>query len=550
MVSFFDRSVFSKVTLTSAFAVSLSLGSFAFAQESSPFKDLDQIAQRLRIDSYQSAPAIKTVKIAILDNGFHGFEAEIGKSLPASTVFHAGPVLIDPKAEEVHGLFMAQIVSGLLAKTPQIQYELHLFSAFGYSNLEQAVQTVKSQGFDVVLYSQVWEYGGNGDGRGFINTLVNQATQSGALWINAAGNFGDATYRAPIVVATDDWAKLPGPNNSVRVRCTPLPQANGKCQLRAVLAWNDFKDDVSIGTDKDLDLVLSDDTLKIIRTAGLQQVITVPAGAIGASLYPREIVEAEVGPGLYLLRAKIRSQNFTSKDELKLLVSGDGVALIDQLNAGETLLAPADNASVITVGADDSVKSGISKSMQKPELTTRSMVTLANGDVYKGSSNAAAITAAVAVLVKGTKVVADRAALLNLISGSNDPGIVGQGLPLSVLNFQPTGAGCFMTAALPLVPPAAQSLIFAGAIGVATDAGLKLMTSSDPFTLVSGAHRRQRDDMFVVGPTGVSVLPRSSQRLLPNGTYEVVQLPEGQTYCSFNGTPETGSGTALRLPPF
>lgn len=502
--------------------------SFALA---APFKNLDDIAQALSLATYAQSTSVRTVKIAILDNGFRDRASAIGKTLPASTVYHAGPVPVDPKAEEAHGLFMAQLVSGLLAKTPGISYELHLFSAFGYSNLQAAIQAAIAGQFDVILYSQVWEYGGNGDGKGFINALVNQATAAGLVWINAAGNFGDATYRAPVESLADDWAYLPSPNNSVRVRCHD--NAKNKCSLRAVLSWNDFKDDSNLGTDKDLDLVLSDDTLKVLRTGGLQQVTTMPTQGGGFSLYPREIIEADVAPGVYELRVKVRSKNFTkARDELRIVTSGDDLEQLDTTNPNETLLAPADNAGVITVGASDSVKSSRSTAMGKPEFSVDSKVVLANGDTFKGSSNSAAMTAALAVIAKALNPHANRSVVLAFLNGQSSQAFGGSaGLTLDVLQFQPTGPGCFRAAILAFTPAAAKGVLNAGAVAVESTGGYKIMTAEDPFTLGLGPLRKSASDMLVVSDTGFSTLSRSAQRMLPAGTYEVVQLPQGARYC-------------------
>jgi hypothetical protein len=278
--------------------------------------------------------------------------------------------------------------------------------------LKAAVQTVVDEDFDIVLYSQVWEYGGNGDGMGFINSLVNQATSNGVIWINAAGNFGNATYFAPIQILADEWSFLPSPNNGVRVRCRE--NKTDKCNLRAVLSWNDFKNEPEIGTTKDLDLVLSDDTMKVIRSGGLEQVAT--GGAPGTSLYPREIVEAELKPGLYELRVKARSKNFAkSVDNLRIVTSGDYLEQIDVTTAFETLLAPADNLTVITVGANDSEKSSASARMGKPEVSFESVVQLKNGDSFKGSSNSAAMAAALATVARALNPQATRADVIDFL---------------------------------------------------------------------------------------------------------------------------------------
>ena len=511
------------------------LASIAIASPTSPFKNLDVIAFNTNIDSYANAVSKRTVKIAILDNGFAGHE-----SLPFT--YHAGPIAVDAKTEESHGTYMAQIVSGLLDRTPGIQYDLHLFSAFGYSNLAAAVKAVVDGGFDVVLYSQVWEYGGNGDGRGFINTLVNQATSAGVVWINASGNFGNATYTAPVEVLPDQWAYLPSPNHGVRVRC--YDNKTKKCSLRAVLSWNDFKDQPEIGTDKDLDLVLSDDTLKVLRTGGLQQVVTAPAnGTPGTSLYPREIVEADLTPGIYELRVKVRSANISKDtDRLRIVTSGDYLEQLDITDRRETLLAPADNASVITVGASDSDHSSSSASMGKPEISVPSEILLNGGDSFKGSSNSAAMTAALAVIARGLNPSASRQDVLDFLAQTKGR-VRGPSTPTAPaptsnttyeeLGFAPTGPGCFRPSNLPDMPGAMNEITKTGveAVMVETNAGYKIMLDADPFSLGLGVQRQDSNDMLVVNQKGFLVFGRSVQLLLQPGTYEVLQRPRDAVIC-------------------
>lgn len=535
----------------SALISALIMGSAIAVALSTPFKNIGAIAKSVGFTAYASTKSPRLVKIAILDNGFKDHGKEIGVSLPASTAYHAGPVPVDPASEESHGLFMAQMLAGLLDSSTGISYELHLYSAFGYSNLQAAIDDVITRKFDVVLYSQVWEYGGNGDGHGFINALVDKALANGVVWINAAGNFGNGMYRSAIEIGDDNWLKLPGPNQTVRVRCQKGKKSDDKCPLRAVLSWNDFHDDVTLGTDKDLDLIVTDDTLKIISSSALQQMAKIPDGATGASLYPREIVQTQLDPGLYFVRIKARSANFDkTKDVLRLTVSGDRLELVDRVNS-ETLLPPADNAGVITVGANDSEKSANSRAMRKPELETPSLVALTQGDQYKGSSNSAAITAAAAVVIKALRPEFTRQQIIAALNGgtSRFQGAQGLGLPLEMLQFAPTGPGCFKATVLPFFPAALKAVMGQGAVIVETTRGLKIFTQQDPFTL-TGALRVSPDDMLVVSTQGYESLPRSNQDYLPFGSYEVLQQPRGQTICPFgaSGSDDTGSGS-VRLPP-
>ena len=529
--------------LAKTLLVTLALAFPAKAGES-PFKNLGEIARSVGFDGEVRAAVSRKVKIAILDNGFKGHADEIGKSLPASTVFHAGPVAVASENEESHGFFMAQLVSGLL-DTAGVSYDLHLYSAFGYSNLDAAVKAVVNEKFDVVLYSQVWEYGGNGDGAGFINRLVSQATSSGITWVNAAGNFGSGTYQAPIQAAEDNWVKLPGANNGVRVRC--LESSRKKCGLRIVMSWNDFKDDVSEGTDKDLDLVLTDDSLKILRSSSLAQKKSFPENEPGSSLYPREIIQYEVDPGLYFIRAKMRSQNFDpSRDRLRMTVSGDFVQLLDT-TPSETVLTPADNAGVITVGATDSEKSGASRSRGKPELVAPSKVVLQNGETYKGSSNSAAIAAAAVALMKAVKPDLSRERILELLARETT---ADSQYDLNTFGFEPTGPGCFYLSRLPQVPPAAQWYLGNGGVVVETTRGLKILTPFDPLASVTGLEKKRPEEILAAGQS-LEILPRSRQGALPGGAVEVLQFPRGQAVCDRNGNRPPSLPrvkAALRLP--
>ncbi|MDX9730564.1 MAG: hypothetical protein RBT63_02230, partial [Bdellovibrionales bacterium] len=95
----------------------------------------------IEIDSQIIEVGSKKVKVAVFDNGFRGFEAARGVTLPASTKLRTTPITTAAESKEAHGLKMAEIVAGLLSRT-EIRYELHLFPTFGYNNLKSAIETV------------------------------------------------------------------------------------------------------------------------------------------------------------------------------------------------------------------------------------------------------------------------------------------------------------------------------------------------------------------------------------------------------------------------
>jgi len=342
------------------------------------------------------------VKIAVLDNGFEGFKNEVGRNLPSSTFYHEAKNR-DSHGFGDHGLAIAKILSSQV-RPP---YELHLYPTFGYSNFSAAVDDVIKNKMDIVLYAQVWEYGGNHDGQGFINALVSKATNAGILWINAAGNFGLSTYNSPIETDDKNWVKFP--DNGVMIQCFE----DSSCPLRAVLTWNDFKNDVNRGSNIDLDLLLLDDKFEKIAASELIQKRN-SKNESGVSIYPREIIEIDLNPGIYYLRARAKSKNFAGH-QLRITVSGEGIAMIHP-SLDESLLNPADNADVITVGACDSPTSSKSLRLRKPDIVNISRIQLESGEFFEGSSAAAALVAGVAVNFKQNYPSLNRSQLLNLMA--------------------------------------------------------------------------------------------------------------------------------------
>ncbi len=455
--------------LVTAFFLTIGSAQFAPAAQIEA-SSLDRLARELGMRN-MAGQTLSPVKIAILDNGFKNAATSLG-------TLHTGPIAVNANLEEEHGTKMAEIVQGLL-KRAGVSADVHLYQAFGYSNFEAAVKAITDEKigekFDVVLYSQVWEYGGNGDGKGFINAVVNRALDQGILWINAAGNFAAGTLRAAVAKGADDWVKLPGVNDSAVIRCEP--KTGDTCHARLVLSWNSFADDVKAGTDKDLDLVLTDDTLRIVQTAGLAQKLVVAPTDTGASLYPREIIEAKLKPGTYFARVKVRSSNFdANRDELRLTVSGDFVTL-QTSSLGESLLAPADNPRVITVGASDSELSSSSRSMKKPDILASSLIKTSDGLQYKGSSNAAAAIAARATLERALDKNLTRDQLLKVLQRAS------LAHPAS---YGPTGPGCYQLDVLRSAAPHLRQMALEGGVIVQTTDGQKMFLDEDPFTR---AHR-------------------------------------------------------------
>jgi hypothetical protein len=505
------------------------------AERGARFQNLDQMIEALNLRRYfnQTQRPTRPVRVAIFDNGFKDAEKEIGRSLPRNTVIVPGPVALQGE-EEVHGFYMARILWSLLSLDGTDERyrpaEFRLYRTFGYSNFKAAIDDAIARKIDVILYSQTWDYGGNFDGRGFINQLVDKALDAGILWINSSGNTGTTTYNGAIEDGRDGWLKLPGRNDSVEIRCPKTPL--GKCPLRAVLSWNDFKDDIALGSDKDLDFVLTDDALNIVQASSLRQVKTAEeANAPGTSQYPREIITAELKPGVYFLRVKKKSENFTARDALRISVQGDSLQMRNA-DRSETVLPPADNPRVIAVGASDTERASMSRRLRKPELKADSLVILSKQEQFKGTSNTAAMVAAGAAILKSIRPSLTREDFLAAVGqGANAGATVGRGLPLEVLGFAPTGRGCFKPLREDGAPDHVLYALSLGGRLVDTNAGAKVFYPFDPVSVVANVYRRQPNDLIVMTSEGPGVYHRSGLRQMPEGMIELVELPRGQRLC-------------------
>jgi hypothetical protein len=373
-------------------------------------KNAKNLATQLKVAVFKGKKFQRKIKVAILDNGWTGHEAAIGKSLPAGTVYHNGKASDADLGQAVnfHGVIMAKTIAAILRESQaETDVEMHLINSFGYTKFADAVDRLINDKFDLVLYSQVWEFGGNGDGKGFINAQVDRAVKAGVVWVNAAGNFGKLTRLAKVdgkVEGETEWVVFKDTKgkaaSSAKFKCATV--AKEQCTVKLVLAWNDFKDDPETGTDKDLDLIILDKSGNQVGMSERNQRLKSDAADKTVSIIPRELIEVKLASGTYDIRVKIKSKNFSAtQDQLRLNLSGSGVTL-EQPSLDETLLAPADNPGVIVVGASDDPQSSSSKKLNKPDIKLKSLIELDNGSKPFASSNAAALAAGVAILHMGT----------------------------------------------------------------------------------------------------------------------------------------------------
>jgi hypothetical protein len=361
----------------------------------------EQLRARLGLDAYSAVIPSPTMKIAVLDNGFQGYEPGKGL-LPDSAELIEGAH--NPQAPTAHGLGMAQIIWAVTGKNPQGP-KFYLINTNGFSNFKSAVDFVIRNHVDIVLYSQVWPFGDNFDGKGFINAQVNRATSAGILWVNAAGNFHDQVYNGEIAsqIGRDHFIHL---NEHDSLRFENKLDDN---PITLILSWTDFQDSEDYRSNKDLDLFVYDESGKQIASSELiQRGEAPPADQPNSRLssYSRESISLPaLGRGTYQIKVLAKSNNFTSTDRLRILVDADrpGSVVFTDHTTGYEIMPPADNPHVLTIGEASEISS-IGPTLDgrvKPDAWIGdATVAFTNGFQSRGSSNAAAIFAGIVAEMK------------------------------------------------------------------------------------------------------------------------------------------------------
>jgi hypothetical protein len=394
--------------------------------------NVDELVARLGLSTEHAAGAYGAGQtIAVLDNGFAGLDATLGRLLPLGT--HVEPAPLAGEAATDHGTLTAIAAYAVATGSAWVRADrqgprILLFNANGFTNFKAAVDGVIAAHADVVLYAQVWEYGGNGDGRGFIDHEVDRAVRAGVLWVNAAGNFAKTTYAGPLRRRDDDSVALPGADDRLHLTLgAGLPTDVTTLPLRVTLAWNDFDDAPTYRTPQDLDLFVENaagDVVarSILRQSGPNDPEAAKTDGSETSAHAREVVRAELAPGDYRLRVAARSMNFDATSRLRISVDGPGAELTEA-TPDDAVLPPGDLAGVLTVGAADDAASGrsvdVAHGWTKPELLLESRLAFADGRSFTGTSAATAIAVGAAAALRSRYGPLSRDALVARLASAN-----------------------------------------------------------------------------------------------------------------------------------
>jgi hypothetical protein len=364
----------------------------------------------------------RVVKIAILDNGFENLEAELGKSLPPDLKIEPAPKNLTEMTE--HGTRLAQIVyatatgSSTYDPTRKVNIELKLYNSNGFTNFKAAIDALVQDHTDLVLYSQIWEYGGNFDGYGFINAQVQRAIDAGVLWVNAAGNFGLSHYSNFAHRRDDGSLQLPHQQMFIR-----LEVQKDNTPAKIVLAWSDFGEDINYRTPVDLDFTVYNNSQQLIAESSLIQDGREHGRSNLHSDHAREIVKKNLDKGQYLIKITTKNSQLHPALSFNLSIDGYGINILERPSDSSTMI-PADHPSVIAVGALDTPYSSQTTALpfgmrSKPDVWIASRSRFGSELDVRGTSTAAAYAAGTfaAILIARADLAATEMRTL-LLNGS------------------------------------------------------------------------------------------------------------------------------------
>lgn len=376
---------------------------------------------------YRDYNRLKSIKIAVLDFGFEGFDAARAQLPPsAAIVENYDPEWVrkhnlgDPEYKKsfepgnAHGRMMAQAVwavCGSQADGPQF----FLLNVNGPTLFRRAVKYAIDKGVHIILFSGHFEGGGNFDGKGTINDAVSEATKAGIIWVNAAGNHHGRVYSGPVTVGPDGYVRFG------KLKLTDALKFHNQLDENSftiTLTWNDYKTTEDAGTEKDLDLFLEDTNGNPIVKSALRQISGAKRTEMGESRNPRErLIVPDLSKGTYHIRVKANTANFTKDDRLRVLLTPsrrdpyphpdtnkmtNPVQFLDASNE-EELFPPADHIRVLTVGdqSEESARGPTADRRVKPDLLLPALhAKWTNGEIVSGTSYSAAFFAGVVATLK------------------------------------------------------------------------------------------------------------------------------------------------------
>jgi subtilisin family serine protease len=323
----------------------------------------------------------KGVKIAILDSGFRGYRAQLGKALPRKVVARSFRADGDFEARDSqHGILCSEVVHAL---APDAELLLANWDTDSPEGFLEAARWARKQGARVISCSIIMPSWSDGEGGGYVNqTLANILGPGGhrgdILCFASAGNTAQRHWYGRYRDSGDglhEWK-----SGQTENRVTPW----GSQRVSVELYWQ--------ADDNDYDITVTDDRNTIVGEA--------------ATLHGQDRCCTTVNflpDGWRNYQVQVRLARGTG-GPFHLVVLGGGLDIAD---ARGSVACPADGAAVLAIGAvhSDGCRAsysscGSSATGLKPDfMAPVPFPSLWRGRSFTGTSAAAPQAAALAALL-------------------------------------------------------------------------------------------------------------------------------------------------------
>ncbi|MEX1022071.1 MAG: S8 family serine peptidase [Dehalococcoidia bacterium] len=268
-------------------------------------------------------------KVAILDAGFQAYQSALGSTLPPAVTaisFRADGQL---SAATSHGRRAAEIVFSMAPGA-----SLYLLNFSTVTELSSAVDYLIAEDVDVVSFSLGYVHNGPGDGAGPVNEIVSRAAEAGIAWSVASGNWAQQHWAGAFRDTDGDG----------------FHEFEGAAEMNEHAFMAGDLITASLRWDEPWGAACSDYDLEVFGPSGA--LLRAARGIQACEQDPVESLQVlATQTGAYSIRVIQAAAEAPRHIELMVVGSPDrGLPLAFSVPAG-SLSEPADNASVITVGA-------------------------------------------------------------------------------------------------------------------------------------------------------------------------------------------------------
>ncbi|ELZ76010.1 peptidase S8 and S53 subtilisin kexin sedolisin [Haloferax larsenii JCM 13917] len=324
----------------------------------------------------------ENVTVAVIDTSFDVTNAEIAGNVVEHHNFSSGDATM-ANSSGLHGTAVSELV---VDTAPNVS--LATYSVGTYTELLAAIDRVESRGdVDVVVMSVSWFGVESLDGTGPLSQEVESLRANGTLWVNSAGNYGQAhhnvTWSDP---DGDDFLNFDGSDELLAL------DLNGDLDLR--VNWDDWD-----ARTADYDVYVYENETAFQNGNPIAGSTNTQSG----SYPPTEVIR---GSGSGTIYVAVHRADAPGTADFDLFFLGDSSA--EYVTSARSLTVPAVADATVAVGAVDhdslalepySSRGPTVDGRLKPDLVAPDKVTTSADSYFAGTSAAAPHAGGVAALV-------------------------------------------------------------------------------------------------------------------------------------------------------